>query len=174
MTMTLIQHQELGSAQASITFSSIPQTYTDLLLKVSLRTSRSASEDTVRLQFNSSTANYSGRWLRADDANNTASNTISDRNLVLYQNTASTTANTFANAEIYITNYGLSQSKAFSIDTVQENNGGSWRAIIGGLWNDSAAITSITLSPNVGPNLVQYSSATLYGILKGSNGVTVS
>jgi hypothetical protein len=172
--MTIIQHQELGSAQASITFSSIPQTFTDLLLKVSLRTDRSASEDTVRLQFNSSTSNYSGRWLRADDGNNTASGTIGDRNLLLYQNTASTTSNTFSSAEVYIANYQASQAKSFSIDTVQENNGGSWRAIIAGLWNDSAAITSITLSPNVGPNLVQFSSATLYGILKGtSNGVTV-
>jgi hypothetical protein len=171
--MTLIAHTELGSAQSSIAFNSIPQTFTDLVLKLSLRTTRADSEDTVRLQFNGVTTAYSGRALRKDNANNTPSITLSDSNLILYQNTANLTANAFSIAEAYISNYRIAAAKSISIETMQETSGGAWGAIVAALWNNTAAITSITLLPNVGPNFAQFSSATLYGITAGSSGGVV-
>jgi hypothetical protein len=76
---------------------------------------------------------------------------------------------------IYIPNYTGSTAKSVSVDGVMENNATYAAAgIIAGLWNDTAAVTSVSISSEVA-TLVQYSSATLYGILKGtSNGVTVS
>jgi hypothetical protein len=174
--MTLIQHIELGSAQSTITFSSIPQTYTDLVLITSLRTTRSGggTEDSVKLEFNGVTTAYSGRWLRGDGAN-TNSNTFSTALFLQNQNSNDTTSNTFSNASVYIPNYTLSTNKSLTVENVNENNGATaWASIVAGLWSNTAAITSLTLTPNVGPNFAQYSSATLYGVLKGtSNGVTV-
>jgi hypothetical protein len=91
------------------------------------------------------------------------------------------TSNTFGNSSIYIPNYTGSTAKSVSIDSVGENNGTASEQIISAaLWNNTAAITSITLTSlddNLNPsgNFAQYSSVSLYGILKGtSNGVTVS
>jgi hypothetical protein len=95
--------------------------------------------------------------------------------LLGYQSANATTANTFGNASLYIPNYTASQNKSGSSDSVGEGNESQvGLAIQANLWSNTAAITSLTLyDPSY--NLMQYSSATLYGILKGtSNGVTVS
>jgi hypothetical protein len=173
--MQLIQHQELASSQASITFSSIPQTFTDLVLVTSLRSNRSGpdTEDSVKIEFNGVTTGYSGRWLRGDGAN-TNSSTFSTAFFLQNQNAGGTTSNTFSNASVYIPNYTSSNNKSLSVDTVNENNATTaWALIVAGLWSNTAAITSLTLTPNVGTALVQYSSATLYGITKGSDGIVV-
>jgi hypothetical protein len=86
------------------------------------------------------------------------------------------TANTFANGLLYLSNYASSASKPFSIDNVEETNATAATQWLGaGLYNLSTAITSLELYNTAAGNFVQYSSATLYGILKGSSGgVTVS
>jgi len=175
MTMTLIQHQELASAQASITFSSIPQTYTDLFIVACLRSSRaSGNDDGTILSFNSSTSNRSGRALFGVGSGSPFSFSESTMRAGSIPISLST-ANTFGNMGIYIPNYTGSTAKSVSVDGVMENNATYAAAgIIAGLWNDTAAVTSVSISSEVA-TLVQYSSATLYGILKGtSNGVTVS
>jgi hypothetical protein len=175
--MQVIQHQELASAQASITFSSIPQTFTDLVLVTSLRSNRGSpsTEDSVKIEFNTITSGYSGRFLRGEGSG-TNSSSFSDAFILLNQNAGGTTANTFSSASLYIPNYTSSSNKSLSVDIVQENNSSDSRLlIVSALWSNTAAITSLTLTPNVGTALVQFSSATLYGITKGSDGiVTVS
>ena len=61
-TYTPIARQTLGSAAASVTFSSIPQGYTDLVLVMNLG---AATSDYVQIVLNSDTANtlYSGTYL---------------------------------------------------------------------------------------------------------------
>jgi hypothetical protein len=172
MTMQLIETKTLLSAAASIEFTSIPQSFTDLVLKVNLRSQRASSEDSANLIFNSNSSNYSARWLRKDDVNGVSSGTISNTLALLYQNTANLTANTFSTAEVYIPNYTANQNKSYSVETMQENNGGAWGAILAGLWSNTSAITSITISVNVGPNFVAGSTVSLYGITKGSDGIT--
>jgi len=72
--MQLISHQELDSAAASITFSSIPDTFTDLYLKLSLRgTSTNTYPRWMLYQFNGSTSGYSARTLVAANALSPAS-----------------------------------------------------------------------------------------------------
>jgi hypothetical protein len=74
------------------------------------------------------------------------------------------TANTFGNTDIYIPNYAGSANKSVSVDTVEENNGTTARALLGAiLWSNTAAITALGLTP-VSGSFVQYSTATLYGI----------
>jgi hypothetical protein len=170
--MQLIAHQELTSAAASITFSSIPQTYTDLYLTVSVRSSSTAN-DFYRINLNSSALNFSGRFLGNDGTTSVASGTSAPPFGRVTQ--SDYTANTFSNCSWYIPNYTAATSKSISVDTVSENNGGEYYLNIeAGLWSVSDPITSVSFVLGAG-NFVQYSSATLYGILAGSSGgVTVS
>jgi hypothetical protein len=63
-TYTLISSQVLGSNTASITFSSIPGTYTDLTLRVSARSDDAGQMDYLVTRFNSDSAtNYSNTSL---------------------------------------------------------------------------------------------------------------
>lgn len=167
--MILIEHQELASAAASITFSSIPQTYTDLYLIFSIRQSSSGVNQAL-LEFNGSSSNFSFRFLQGSgSAASSGTNTLNFGGLV--QGSAST-SNTFASNSLYIPNYSGSTAKSWSIDAVTENNATeAYQHLVAGLWNQTAAITSIAIKPYSG-NLVQYSSATLYGILAGSDGIT--
>ena len=170
--MQIIQHQELASAQASITFSSIPQTFTDLYLVFSIRQDSSGVNQAL-IEFNSSSSNFSFRVLEGSgSAASSGSNVFNYAGLV--QGSAST-SNTFASNSMYIPNYTSSAAKSFSTDAVTENNAtAAFQHLVASLWNNTAAINSIAIKPASG-NLVQYSSATLYGITKGSDGiVTVS
>lgn len=168
MTMQLIQHIELGSAQANLTLSSIPQTYTDLYVLFSGRVS--VTDGGLRLRVNGSTANLSTRLLYGNGSSATSASettyvgTVSDSN---------NTANTFGNGGLYFANYTASSAKAFSGEVVNENNATTavqW--LVAGLYNSSTAITSLELFNAGGGNFVQFSSITLYGILKGTDGVT--
>lgn len=171
--MQIIQHQELGSAQASITFSSIPQTYTDLVLVTSLRdTTASTGWENAFVYPNGSSADMTSRFLYGWGSGNvgTAMNTPA----VLYHQTArgGNTANTFSSSVTYITNYGSSAPKNFSCETtVERNDIAGINAITAGLWNSTSPITSLVITAAAG-SFAQYSSATLYGITKGSDGTT--
>ena len=177
MTMTLIQHIELGSAQSSISFSSIPQTFTDLVLSVSARTTTDPSSSGITdgyVSFNGVSTNQSGRLLYGQGSGSGGSGSYS--NLYFWLPSSGATANTFGSTQIYIPNYAGSTAKSTSQEIITENNGTfAYSMIFAGLWNSTAAITSVTLQLFTSPNFAQFSSATLYGILKGSsNGVTVS
>jgi hypothetical protein len=164
-TFELIASSVLTSGQTSIEFTSIAGTYTDLCLKLSLRTDRSAPESALRLTFNNSATGYSNRMIEgngASAASYTGGSTFIDLG---YAPAATATASTFNNHELYIPNYAGSANKSVSIDAVQENNTSTAYAnLIAGLWSNSAAITSIKVVPSTAVNFVQYSTAYLYGV----------
>jgi hypothetical protein len=146
---------------ATIEFTSIPATYTDLLVKVSAR----ASVDTVQasISFNGSTSSRTNIMLYGNGSS-AGSESLSD--MYSYGNVTSSvaTANTFANAEYYIPNYAGSTYKSMSGDSVNERNATTaYSSITASLWSNTAAITSWTITCP-GGNFVQYSTATLYGI----------
>jgi hypothetical protein len=62
-TYTLIESQVLGSTTASVTFSAIDQTFTDLVLKYSPRGSAAYAASNLIMKFNGSTSGYSDRLL---------------------------------------------------------------------------------------------------------------
>jgi hypothetical protein len=81
-----------------------------------------------------------------------------------YASMSTDTASTFGNSEIYIPNYAGSANKSFSSDAVHENNATAANAgLSAGLWSNTAAITSVGLSPDSG-NFVANSTFSLYGI----------
>ena len=168
-TYTLINKTTVGSGgAASVTFSSIPQTFTDIKVVYSARLTGAytAQQYGLNLSFNGSTSNFTNRYLYASAGTSTASAT-STNNLDTVPG-ASATANTFNNAEVYIPNYtSTTNAKSFSFDNGAENNSATnnWLELLAGLWNPGtqAAITSITLTAQAS-NLAEYSSFYLYGI----------
>ena len=159
-TYTLIASSTVGSGgAANIEFTSIPATYTDLVLKISPRLD--STNGTVYIDYNSTTSNQS--WRRLYNSSGTAGSDNSTRQLMTAVE-STFTANTFGSTEIYIPNYASSNYKSSSVDTVQENNSTTnTQALIANLWSDTAAITAIRIVPFSG-NFVQYSTAYLYGI----------
>ena len=95
----------VGSGGASsIDFTSIPQTYTDLLLKVSARSVGSTGE--IRLEFNGVTTGYSGRYIQGNGSTATSGVEGATHSLYLGENAYSTyTSNVFTSGEFYIPNY---------------------------------------------------------------------
>jgi len=177
MSMTFIQHTELTSTQASITFSSIPNTFTDLYLVLSFRSTEGFTGSNAQMSFNGSSSGYSTRLLYGTGSG--AASATGGSTIINWSPTTSgggSTANTFGNASIYIPNYTSSNAKSVSIDAVAENNATASRQDINaGLWNNSAAISSISFTWEQSTNFAIGSSATLYGITRGSTpGVTVS
>jgi len=173
--MQLIQHVTVGAGgQASITFSAIPQTFTHLMLKLSLRSTRSGFPSATYLNFNSTGFNATGLVLYGNGSS-AGSYGYSDGTLAAISSTVST-ANTFSNTEIFIPNYRSANSKSYAVDYVFENNGATAeQGINSGIWANSAAISSILIDDFSTNLFVEGSSASLYGITTGSaGGVTVS
>lgn len=165
----LLERIELNASAASVVFDNIPQTgYTDLKIVCSTRNSAAGQDGgAIRITFNSSATNYSGRWLRGSGSS-VVSSTSSSTHIDVSMNTAlpssGNTANTFSNVEVYIPNYTSSSYKSVSADAVGENNTtAAYLGLTAGLWSDTAAITKITLVGN-SDNYVQYSTFSLYGL----------
>lgn len=162
LTYTAIATVTVGSGGASnIEFTSIPGTYTDLMLLGSVRTNRATfTGDNLQPIFNGSTANFTFRALSGD-----GSVAYSDTTFITVFDTNVATANTFSNFSIYIPNYAGSNNKSISIDGVGETNGTTvYMSLAAGLWSQTAAITSFGIQSATSSTLQQYSTATLYGI----------
>ena len=168
-TYTLISSNVLTGSAASVTFSAIPSTYTDLVLRASIRTDRAAYIDSLFIRFNSlSTSIYSGTDIETSNGSSIGSwrsSSATSLGVGLYVDGNTATSNTFANFEMYIPSYTVSQSKPISFFTVAENNATSAGITAeAGLFRDNGAISSILIGNNNGPNFVSGSSFYLYGI----------
>jgi len=175
VSMTLISTVNVGAGGAgNIEFTSIPQTFTDLLCQVSFRADTSGPSFYVQYNSTGGTV-YSLRRLTGDGA---GAGSSSQTGLAFHRLDGSgagtgQTANTFSSFSFYIPNYAGSSTKSTSFDGVTENNAtSSHQTIAAGLFNSTAAITSLLVDSD--GNFVQHTSASLYGITKGSGGATVS
>jgi hypothetical protein len=171
-TFTLIASSTVGSGgTSSIDFTSIPSTYTDLCLKLSIRTSASVTDVYFNMNFNNDTgANYTMRSLSGSGATATSDTFTSQNNAYVYQADGNTaTASTFSNIEIYVPNYAGSTQKSFSTDGVAESNTATannrWNALQASIWTGTAAINRVSFTPASG-TFLQHSTAYLYGIVK--------
>ena len=162
-TFELIASSTVGSGGvASVTLSSIPATYTDLLLRASVRGSSASVNQSYQITFNgSSTTGLTMRRLYGSGASAASDTGISTEGVG-----ATATASTFSNDDFYIPNYASANYKSFSVDNVGENNAATAYAFLdAGLWSNTAAITSIVLTATgTGGDLKQYSTFYLYGI----------
>jgi len=172
MTMTLVSTVTVGAGgAASISFSGIPQSATDLFVVYSLRERVSATGILLMVLNGDSSGTYDQvRFLKGSGS--TASSST-DQYTIGEMPVPATTASTFCNGSIYIPNYAGSTNKSASIDHVGENNAtAAEQRITAFLRSTTPAITSLSLFP--WDSFAQYSTASLYTITKGSGGATVS
>ena len=166
-TYTLISSNVLSSSAASVTFSAIPSTYTDLVLRLSTRTDLADTSVNIYTRFNGDTAtNYSTTRVAnyAGGVDSARSTSQVRFNQAPWSEGTNLTSNTFANSEMYIPSYTASQNKPLSVFDAVENNAASAYVIAtASLWLNTAAITSIEMLPYSG-TFVSGSSFYIYGI----------
>ena len=156
-----IETVEVSNPVTAVTFSSIPQGYTDLKLVMSTRTSSTTPESGI--SFNGVTTNLSDIVLYSYSGA-TGSNSSTPIRTTATMSTQ--TANTFSNTDAYIPNYTSSNNKTISVDTVAESNetSNAFLYLTAGRWASTAAITSLTVTATLG-FFVGNSTFTLYGVL---------
>ena len=164
-TYTLIASNTLSSSAASVTFSAIPNTYTDLVLRISTRKDDSSVTSGVFFLINGSTAaNYSLTRLGGNGSAASSSRTTNNTEWYVSTSGNGATSDTFNNAEYYFANYAGSANKTTSAFEAMENNATTasiqTRAMLRSVTD---AITSITLSDSTA-NWLSGSSFFLYGI----------
>lgn len=168
VTYNLIASNILSSSAASVTFSSIPSTYTDLVVKLSVRnttTGNTVSDFFFNVNGSSGTI-YSRTRLQGNGAtvvsDRTTSNALNVAENLLTGGSA--TASTFSNVDIYFPNYKVSQNKPHSVfGTMETNATTAYIVAQANLISDTSAISSITFTSGSG-NFASGSSFFLYGI----------
>lgn len=165
-TFIKIASVTVGSGGASsIDFTDIPQTYTDLVLKVSVRTNRGFLSDALAVKLNNSTTGYVSRDITYDNGSVASYADLFGAGYNLNTQGNGGTSNTFSNQEIYIPNYTGSTNKSFLSESVVENNATDARVeMMSNLWSNTSTVTSIILASYTSNTILQYSTATLYGI----------
>ena len=163
-TYTLIESKTLSSNTASVAFTSIPQTYTDLFFRIAAKSTGTRTATGVNFAFNGSSSNFQSIRLYGNGGGN---GVYSAGNFaVAAVGTQSAADGVFSNGDIYISNYTSANAKPFSTDNVTENAASDAIAdLVAGLWVQTAAITSVTFTTDTGGEFfVANSTFYLYGI----------
>jgi len=172
----LIQAQTLTSSASSVTFSNIPQNYTDLIVKISARSALAGTGTSraIQLQINGDTtyANYRQRYIRTDDTGSAQSGAfLSSTGLKYYLYglpNANVTANSFGAAELTFINYAGSSYKTFSVEAFAEGfhnpfTGTAGNSVTAALWVNTSPITTLVFNPD-DSSFAAGSTFYLYGI----------
>jgi hypothetical protein len=161
-TYTPIATTTLGSAQATVTFSSIAGTYTDLVLICNI--AQAAGNNSLRIRYNSDTGtNYSRTYLLGNGSTASSGRTSSDVSGYLSETTGSTTLELAVVA--HIMNY--SNTTTYKTHISRSNRASSSVDALVGLWQSTSAITRIDLAMGgsfPANNFAEGSTFTLYGI----------
>lgn len=162
------------NSPTTITFSSIPGTYSHLQIRGISRCGRTDGDDNYILRFNSdSNANYANHKLFGSGAAVDASN-ASDQDRINVDFAISSTwigTNNFSPLILDILDYAnTNKYKTVRYITGFDSNDGNRDriTIASGLWRSSSAITSITLEADASQTLSQYTKLALYGIKAAS------
>ncbi len=152
----------LGSATATISFTSISASYTDI--RVVLVGSHETTATTLRMQVNSDTGtNYSYTELIGDGATASSSRGTSSSRINCGNANFNNTQPSLITVDWF--SYAGSTNKTCLVTASQDRNGSGSVLRTVGLWRSTSAITSVQLFPATG-NFAAGTTATLYGILK--------
>lgn len=157
-TYVALATQTLGTAAASVTFSSIPSTYTDLFIEVVGKNTTNGAA--CKIQFNGDTgSNYSTTWLEGNSGGASSGRNSNDTSGFVYYNGGANT-NNWSTANVNIQNYN--NSSVYKTVITRFGNIAQTGAYVN-LWRSTAAITSITLNA-ITENFQAGSTFNLYGI----------
>ena len=158
-TYVALQTQTLGTSSASVTFSSIPATYTDLYIVIEAK--NLAGNSDVLMRFNSdSGSNYSATILTGDGTSASSARRTNSTSVILnyFDFLNSTTATQF---NVNIQNY--SNATTYKTAILRANRANQATEAVVGLWRNTAAITQIDLTPS-SSSFAAGSTFSLYGI----------
>jgi hypothetical protein len=163
-TYELIASYTASSSISPIEFTSIPQTFTDLVLKF---TPRNDGQVWGTVNINAGGAYRQINWGMYNGSVSRGSGT--DNAYTVWSPNGSSQANTFGTTEIYIPNYSGSNYKVINIDTNANNSINTsfvYMSMIAFLFESQAAVTSIALTSHNSPGnkWIANTSAELYGI----------
>lgn len=163
LTYNVIASQTVSSPAATIDFTSIPSTYTDLVLRMALRTSLDTNDDDVNIRFNSDTgANYGwSRWA-SFSGSSTASNNNSATQLRI--GNVSGGASRPALVPVQFDIFSYANTSVFKSTLSQSGNAYRIGELFAGQWRSTTAISSISVF--LGGNVQTGSKLTLFGITR--------
>jgi hypothetical protein len=150
----------LGTTAASITFSSIAATYTDLTV---ILVGKGGAGGDLYIDFNGDTAtNYSQTRINGNGSTVT-SNRLTNQTGLRFSNGLVSTQPQFYTIDIF--SYAGSTYKTALGTMSEDRNGSGGVARYVGLWRSTSAINQIVLSLS-GDTFAADTTATIYGILK--------
>lgn len=168
LTYTKISSTVLGSSQSSVTLSSIPNTYTDLMLMCSLKGDREGTADPIQMLVNGLSSGYSYTQFTSIQANQTSTRGTSDSRVYtsdLVPQAFFYSTGLFSNTQMYFPNYATDKAKPFMIVTgftsLSSNIIHTGIGAIAALNSTTSAINSITIYGN---GMIAGCSFYLYGI----------
>lgn len=166
-TYSLINSTTLGSAQSSVTFSSIPGTYIDLVLVTNLKVTSGAQEVTVKIN-NDTGSNYSLTNLRGDGSTAASLRRSSQTVGNISKEISPSTAMEFVSVSNFLDYSNTTTYKTW----LSRNNRASSATYPGaealvGLWRSTSAITELVIGIT-GGNFDIGSTFKLYGIEAGN------
>jgi hypothetical protein len=155
-----------SGGQSSITFTSIPSTFTHLQIRGIARTNRATFPDPLKLNFNSDTGSNYARHYLAGEGSSASADALSSqtfiRNFIISSSAA--TSGVFGTFVIDVLDYAAT-SKYKTVRTLMgyDDNGSGYIVLNSGLWSSTSAISSISFAGEFG-TLQEFSSFALYGI----------
>jgi hypothetical protein len=164
-----LQSISLTSDTTTVTFSGIPQDYTDLEIVISARCSHTGNSNFYYRVNGDTSSSYSVTRLQANGStvvsNRGSSNTVG---YIGYTDAADSSAGLFGNTKIYINSYSNSTTNKTLISKGATPGAGGYAAAVVNLYRGSTSpITSISFTPDAG-NWVAGSTFDLYGIKSGA------
>lgn len=162
-TMTKLASTTVGAGgSTTVTFSNIPQGYTDLKFIFSAQGTRASDFDGIYLSFNGSTDNFTGKYSQAITPSTPTSGSLG-RYVGAFP--AANLTNKFGSAELYVSDYTSNKLKMYSVDAVTGGYASNQALLefINGVWSNASPITSVSFAFLLG-NFAQYSTVTLYGV----------
>ena len=167
---TVIDHTELGASASSWDVTSIASSYDHLYLEASMRSDRVSAEDQFHVRLNGSTDadDYSSTRLTQEGSSvDSGRYATGDFGYWAYfhQPAASAVADTFGALTMWLPNYANTANfKQAFISSSSGSTSGVGVAVTACLFHSTSAVDQITVTPLTGPNIVQYSTFTLYGV----------
>ena len=154
-------------SSGTITFSSIPDTYQHLQLRIRARSSRAAASDFIIVQLNSDTgSNYAHHQLEGDGATASASGVATTERIFIGRapGTSVTDTNITGVSIVDIYDYvSTTKNKTTRALYGYDANGSGYTTLGSGLWQNTSAISSISVKLNIG-NFLTSTTVALYGI----------
>lgn len=168
--MHWIASSVIGSGGGTPSFTNIPQTFTHLQLRVTIRGTRAgAPSDLTYIRFNGDYGTtYSSHWINGSGSSIASSGGNTFGFMYLGDSTlpdSTATANCFGSQVWDILDYtNTSKFKTVKMIAGWDANGSGYCALVSGLWRDTSAITTISNMGVANSLAAQYTRVDLYGI----------